>query len=71
MLAIKGLLKIQYFKTYKKSVNSDHVTVSSYFIFYTRLTRLRAFTLINKRLTLLCIVLLQIPLCLSAPVQKI
>ena len=27
-------------------------------------------TVINKRLTLLCLVLLQIPLCLSAPVQK-
>ena len=47
----------------------------------TRLTCLRAspiitrlalcaFTLINKRLTRLCLVLLRIPLCLSAPVQK-
>ena len=32
---------------------------------------LRAFTLINKRLTRLCIVLLQIPLCLSAPCKKV
>ena len=32
--------------------------------------RLCAFTLVNKRLTRLCLVLLQIPLCMSASVQK-
>ena len=32
---------------------------------------IRAFTLINRRLTRLCLVMLQIPLCLWAPVQKI
>ena len=32
--------------------------------------RLCAFALINKRITLLCLIFLQIPLCLSAPMQK-
>ena len=32
---------------------------------------IRAFTLINRRLTRLCLVVLQIPLCQWAPVQKI